>query len=718
MGGDGRLQHCDYTTEFIAFLKGLEQEDPDTELLIVGDTFGFWELTLVHGTEKLEHIIKAHQGIFDQLRTTGACIKVTLMVGNHDYDLACDPAFADKLRSYNIHLDTSLALIRVAAARCSRESKRNALPRNGGRTRFDGLGRPDKVQITIGGETYTTTTEYDTASRIDKVFYPSGFAVAYSYNPTGYQFKLSNAVTSEVYWTAEARDAELHLTKQTSGNGVVTTQAFDPDTGQLTDITAGTGGAVHRQTYTYDLLGKLLTRSDANTSLSESFEYDTLNRLTKSTVSLSPTPWVQEVAYNAVGNITFKSDVGTYGYPAPDQPRPHGVTSITGGVINTTFTYDAKGNMISGNGLTVAYTSYNKTATITRGTTEIAFAHDTEHQRYSQLGPSGETLYLSGGGVFAERFAGLGGGGVQWTNYLIAGGRLVGVHIQKADETTATRYFHTDHLGSISVITKENGDVVERLSYDAWGKRRHPDGTPDPAGAITSEASRGFTGHEQLDSACPGEGRGPHDPHERAGRSPVRFLLPLLPTPWSLSTPSRQGRLHGGADALQGDGLGHHARQLRLQVLGAVQFVGEARDQDHAQLRLGGEALLGQRDAVHRGHLDIGDQQVEGAGRLQPLQRLGTILGRGHDMAVDGQRALDESAGGGVVVGQKDACHDAPSLAARASAMPHPPPHRNLAKASLPRIPAGAGTSSRRGRWARHRAKGTPKSGPISPPQS
>jgi hypothetical protein len=112
MGGDGRLQHCDYATEFIAFLKGLEKEDPETELLIVGDTFGFWELTLVHGTEKLEHIVKAHQDIFDQLKVTGARIKVTMMVGNHDYDLACDPAYGHKLRSYNIHLDTSLALIR------------------------------------------------------------------------------------------------------------------------------------------------------------------------------------------------------------------------------------------------------------------------------------------------------------------------------------------------------------------------------------------------------------------------------------------------------------------------------------------------------------------------------------------------------------------------------------------------------------------------------
>ena len=54
MGGDGRLQHCDYTTEFVGFLKELEGEGADTELLIVGDTFGFWETTLVQGVEKLD----------------------------------------------------------------------------------------------------------------------------------------------------------------------------------------------------------------------------------------------------------------------------------------------------------------------------------------------------------------------------------------------------------------------------------------------------------------------------------------------------------------------------------------------------------------------------------------------------------------------------------------------------------------------------------------
>jgi UDP-2,3-diacylglucosamine pyrophosphatase LpxH len=99
MGGDGQLQHCDYGAEFIEFLKGLEKEDPETELLIVGDTFGFWELTLVHGVDRFQHIVAAHQAIFDQLKTIGARIKMTMMVGNHDYDLACNPAFVSKLQA-------------------------------------------------------------------------------------------------------------------------------------------------------------------------------------------------------------------------------------------------------------------------------------------------------------------------------------------------------------------------------------------------------------------------------------------------------------------------------------------------------------------------------------------------------------------------------------------------------------------------------------------
>ena len=88
--------------------------------------------------------------------------------------------------------------------------------------------------------------------------------------------------------------------------------------------------------------------------------------------------------------------------------------------------------MTAGNGLTVSYASYNKPASITRGTTTIGFSHDPEHQRFQQTAPGGTTLYLGN----AEKFTGS-GGAVRWTNYLMASGGVVAMHVENSDETVA-----------------------------------------------------------------------------------------------------------------------------------------------------------------------------------------------------------------------------------------------------------------------------------------
>ena len=141
------------------------------------------------------------------------------------------------------------------------------------------------------------------------------------------------------------------------------------------------------------------------------------------------------------------------------------MSSISGGVINTTFSYDANGNMTGGNGLTVTYASFNKPASISRGSAVIAFLHDPEHQRFKQISSAGETLYLAESGVMAEKLTGS-GGVIQWTNYLVVSGDIVGMRVERSDATIYTRYFHKDHLGSIATITDETGAVTERLSYD------------------------------------------------------------------------------------------------------------------------------------------------------------------------------------------------------------------------------------------------------------
>ena len=115
MGGDGQLQVCDYAEEMVAFLQQLHTqaaEGGQIELVLAGDTFGFWELTTVEGVAQLDEIIRFHRPIFDQLKETGELIRITMMAGNHDYDLACDPLFARELAKWNIFLDTSLSISR------------------------------------------------------------------------------------------------------------------------------------------------------------------------------------------------------------------------------------------------------------------------------------------------------------------------------------------------------------------------------------------------------------------------------------------------------------------------------------------------------------------------------------------------------------------------------------------------------------------------------
>jgi RHS repeat-associated protein len=67
-------------------------------------------------------------------------------------------------------------------------------------------------------------------------------------------------------------------------------------------------------------------------------------------------------------------------------------------------------------------------------------------------------------------------------------------------QASTIRYFHTDHIGSVSVITDETGAVVERMAYDPWGKRRFTNGTADTNDTIVGlTTDRGYTEHEELD---------------------------------------------------------------------------------------------------------------------------------------------------------------------------------------------------------------------------
>ncbi len=125
-------------------------------------------------------------------------------------------------------------------------------------------------------------------------------------------------------------------------------------------------GSVANFQYGFDSNGTLMQRTDLLEGYTESFCNDALNRLTGAAVgnpgstSCTAGRIVKSVAYDDLGNITSKSDVGTYSYPAAGSARPHAVSSVTGmvlGASNPHYAYDANGNV------TCAYTasrSYRK----------------------------------------------------------------------------------------------------------------------------------------------------------------------------------------------------------------------------------------------------------------------------------------------------------------------------------------------------------------------
>jgi RHS repeat-associated protein len=367
---------------------------------------------------------------------------------------------------------------------------------------YDSLGRPSQVTTTIDGVLYVFSGTYDANGRLSRVTYPFGFAVNYGYTSLGYVRNITDAGTGQTYWTANARDAELHLSQDTAGNGIATARAFDPATGRLTSIIAGFTN-VEDFSYSYDGVGNVLSRADGNNNVSETFAYDALNRLTISSVATTGNTMWKTFTYDSIGNLLTKSDVGTYTYPSRGGRLPHAVTSISGGAVNTTFTYDANGNQVSGLGRSIAYNAANRPASVTQGALALNFADDVDHQRYKQTVMQGASVttthYVDAFGVHLEGTYGTGTWQVNY--YLMVGGSMVGVSILRNDWSVTLRYFHQDNLGSIAVLTDASGTVVERDGYDPWGKRRYYwNGSDDPTGSIVSQTIRGFTGQEMLAS--------------------------------------------------------------------------------------------------------------------------------------------------------------------------------------------------------------------------
>ncbi|MGX9773218.1 RHS repeat domain-containing protein [Janthinobacterium aestuarii] len=379
---------------------------------------------------------------------------------------------------------------------------------------YDGYGRVGNSSTTIDA-TYTASSEFDQHGRLAKQTYPTGLALKYVYTSFGFLKEVRNQANDALYWRVSEMDAEGHVLAQTYGNQIVTNAVYDNATGKVKEQYAGAGKGVQNLVYRFDQIGNLQSRSDSNQNLSETFLYDGLNRLSSATVNAGSVGLAtQTYGYDGIGNITQRSGVGTYGYLETSN-KPHAVSSIalTGGGKRQ-YTYDLNGNLINelqttaagavvaAMGRKISYTSFNMPLTIATPSTSMTYVYGPSHQRTRAIAPGLTTVYLNGAGsgkLLYEKDI-KANGEIEHRQFITANGVVVAV-VKTAGGKNTTQYFHRDFLGSLVAVSDEAGTVIERLAYDASGKRRFPAGGQDAQGTLAGNTSkRGFTNHEHLDA--------------------------------------------------------------------------------------------------------------------------------------------------------------------------------------------------------------------------
>ena len=378
------------------------------------------------------------------------------------------------------------------------------------------FGLETGVEERIDNAIYRTDMQYDNLHRVDTITYPGSsnrLALKSVYNNLGFQTQLINAANEdEVFYSLINTDAQGNVVEDYIGSGVRTLREYDLITNRIKSIQSWllldfVAPSIQELDFEFDVVGNLTARNDRIQNISETFEYDDLNRLIQTDVDFGNQHTEQtHVRYDALGNITFMTGVGEYSYGGMCEgirAGPHAVSSITS-PKSTSYCYDHNGNMVSGGGRYINYTPFDKPSMIRQGANVTEISYGPARARYKRVDTSNgkKTTYHYVGGAFEK--VTLPNGDVEERTYVA--GVAIRTVTTKASESPSIkiRYMHKDHLGSVTVITDEIGNIVEEFSFDAWGKRRPPNLETLLESPVFTELSstitnKGFTGHEQMD---------------------------------------------------------------------------------------------------------------------------------------------------------------------------------------------------------------------------
>lgn len=406
-------------------------------------------------------------------------------------------------------------------------------------------GHPHKLKemvsdIEIPGYTraYSQTFTYDLLGRPESVTHPSGVTIYNSYNERGYLDSVTDELGNALQTVLQV-DVLGNVSEMSYGNGITNTRTFNPQDGRLKSVLTEKGTTkLQNSTYAWRTDGLMESRThNLGTVQTESFSYDDLGRLTGSIASVNGASRTTSTSYALNGNILSRSasnsagneetNVTDYAYGTSTNAGPNAVSSV---VINGeahTLYYNANGGITHYDATTsadkyVQWTARGKPWRITKGTSENDLDPDARD----------EIAYGVDGLRYYKKSTWKDSQGVQQSEITFYEGNYEEVlpandpdyqkvertrinshimHVRTTDylnvQEEKNEFFHKDHLGSIEAITDGEGNILQRMSFDAFGARRKTDWLGKLTDAETEAllaqvgigTSRGYTGHEHLD---------------------------------------------------------------------------------------------------------------------------------------------------------------------------------------------------------------------------
>ncbi|WP_312404256.1 toxin TcdB middle/N-terminal domain-containing protein [Rhizobium sp.] len=294
----------------------------------------------------------------------------------------------------------------------------------------------------------------------------------------GWQSYLNNAVPvgmSSPYWYYNAADllysipdyilstsyeADGQTRQITYANGVTTTFNYSPQRRWLTRVTTQKGATVLMDNhYTRNAIGQITAITGLTPAESWTYTYsnDGCNRLA-SADNLGDNSLDETYSYSLNGNLTYRTRMGNYVYPAAGALRPHAASQIGAKSIS----YDANGNMLSDGSRSLTWNGANQLSSVTENGQAVNFTYGPDGSRVKKAWAFGTTLY-AGADVEIDNTI---PGSPSYTLYPHPDIKITAT----AAGPTAKFFLHRDHLSSVRIVTDGAGTETEKTAYVSYGE--------------------------------------------------------------------------------------------------------------------------------------------------------------------------------------------------------------------------------------------------------